>query len=81
MAVTQAAADKGGMTLVATKDTASAEYYGYKFGPIQIFCGTGSPHSFVTAAIGSLAVNVGTGLWYINTTGSTTWALVSSQTA
>lgn len=62
MAVTQAAACKNGISLVAQKDDDG--YYYFSFGGIRIYVGSGSPHGVITAPMGSVYIETGTGaLW------------------
>lgn len=79
MAVVQTAANKAGMSNIATPDATASTYYGLKWGSIILYQGTGSPNAVITAPIGSLYVELGAGKLYINTDSGTTWAVVGSQ--
>ena len=79
MAITQTAADYTGFGNVTTKDADG--YYYTTLGSIRLYCGSGSPHTIITAPIGSLYIRNDAGAvnLYINTNASTTWAAVGGQ--
>jgi len=78
MAVSQTTANKAGISNISQAD--SDGYYYTPFADVRIYVGTGSPHTIITAPIGSLFIERGSGVLYINTNAGTTWAVVGTQT-
>ena len=78
-APTQAAADKNGWGVFSVQDTTSSDLYFYPFGSVWFGIGTGDPNGEVTAPKGSLFIDLGNPLLYMNTDASTTWETVAGQ--
>jgi len=78
MAVTQTVADTKGISAVSLLD---GDGYSYEqFASWRWYTGTGSPNAIITAPKGSLYTEIGSGVLYINTSGTTTWVVVGTQT-
>ncbi len=77
MAVVQVVADRSGISLVAVADDDG--YYYFQFGAWRLYTGTGTPEAIITAPLGSLYVEKGSGVLYINDDGATSWPKVGTQ--
>lgn len=75
---TQTTANKSCDVLVGRANT--EDLIGFKLGGVDVFVGTGSPNAEVTAAKGSLFIEVGAPNLYQNTDGAKAWELVGGQT-
>lgn len=71
MAVTQTDANKNGYTYIAQEDTGG--YFYTMLGGIRIYVGSGTINAVITAPIGSIYIEIGTGALWVNTDAGTTW--------
>ncbi len=75
---TQTTANKSNDILVGRANT--EDLIGFKIGGIDLFVGTGTPNAEVTAAKGSLFIELGGPDLFMNTDGAKAWEKVGLQT-
>ncbi len=78
-APTQTTANKAGMSNFSTKESTSSIILTEFVGGLSIGVGSGTPNAYVTAAKGSLFIDVDNPLLYMNTDGATAWEAVAGQ--
>lgn len=74
---TQTAADKAGVSLIATETAEGVAML--QIGSILIGMGTGTPNAEVTAPKGSLFINKADGDLFSNTDGAKAWSVTGTQ--